>query len=151
MVFQCDFDRNAPMPKLPMPPMPEHRLFFYPHDAIEADYFLSGKRTTLAASTIVGPQVERLNISLGYRHTVIKVGFQPGALHRLLGVPMTELLRTEAFTASEILGNEIESVNEQLREATSIHQMIIVIELFPLTKMNTFKCKSPIDDVLAVY
>ncbi len=87
----------------------------------------------------MGPQTERLTLTMGYHHLVVKVGFQPGGLYRLLGIPMQELLRTEAFDASELLGNEINDINEQLREVASFAQMKMIVERYLLKKNKKSK------------
>lgn len=136
MVFYCQFDPSLPAPKIPMPPFPEQKIFFYPYDPVEADYFLSDKKMKLPPSTVVGPQPERVNIKLGHHHMVIKVGFKPGGLHRLLGIPMTELLRVEAFDARELLGPAVDLLNQQLSSCTDIKVMISLIESFLLKKIK---------------
>lgn len=136
------------MAQLPMPPVPEQRLFFYPYDSVEADYFLSDRKITLHTASLVGPQMQRVNIKLGYNHLVIKVGFQPGALHRLLGIPMTEMLQVEAFDARDVLGAGISSLNEQLKNARSYEGMKNCIEAFLLSRLHKVKALLPIDHIL---
>lgn len=90
----------------------------------------------LPPCAVVGPQLEPVKISLGHRHLVIKVGFKPGGLHRLLGIPMTELLRVEAFDASDLLGSSIDHLNKQLASCTDISMMIALIESFLCNKVE---------------
>lgn len=148
MILHCVFDKNNPLPQLPMPPLPEQRLFFYPYDAVHADYFLSNKKIQLHNASLVGPQMERVNIKLGHNHLVIKAGFQPGALNRLLGIPMTEFLQVEAFDARDILGKEIYSLNEQLKNAASYDAMKDCIDAFLLQRLHKVKEPQPIDQSL---
>ena len=148
MINQVDFDPLQPKCTFQFPPLPEHCLYFYPYDCMEVDHLMGRNKQKQPSSIVVGPQTKRLIITMGYRHLVIKVGFQPGGLYRLLGIPMQELLRTEAFDASELLGNEIKNVNEQLNEATSFAEMIIVIEGYLLNKIKKVKQQLPIDLVL---
>ena len=148
MVNQVDFDPAQPKPSIPFPPLPEHCLFFYPYDCMEVEYQGKNKKQNQASSIIVGPQTERLTIIMGYHHLVIKVGFQPGGLYRLLGIPMPELLRPEAFDASELLGNEVNDVNDQLREAASFVAMKGIVENYLLKKIRNVKQPLPIDAVL---
>lgn len=149
MIFQCDFDKSKPMPVLPMPPLPEHRLFFYPYDTVNADYFLSSRKISLHGASLVGPQLERLNIQLGYRHLVIKVGFQPGALSRFLGIPMTELLQVEAFNAADIMSNRVLQLNEELKNETCFNRMKSRIDTFLMERMGKVKAALPVDKALA--
>jgi AraC-like DNA-binding protein len=150
MILHCVFDKNNPLPQLPMPPLPEQRLFFYPYDAVKADYFLSNKKITLHNASLIGPQIERVNIKLGYNHLVIKIGFQPGALNRLLGIPMTELLQVEAFDARDVLGKEVHTLNEQLKNASSYDAMKNSIDDFLLQRLHKVKEQQPVDHSLAM-
>jgi len=120
----------------------------YPYDGLEVEH-LSGKgKEKQDSSIVVGPQTERLTITMGYHHLVIKVGFQPGGLYRLLGIPMQELLRPEAFEATDLLGNEINEVNEQLKAAASFVEMKGIVENYLLKKSRKIKQQLPIDSVL---
>ena len=148
MINQVDFNHSQPKPSFPFPPLPEHCLFFYPYDSMEVEYQGKNQRENQGSSIVVGPQTEKLTITMGYHHLVIKVGFQPGGLYRLLGIPMHELLRPEAFEASELLGNEINDVNEQLREAASFAGMKLIVENYLLRKIKKVKQQLPIDAVL---
>lgn len=148
MINQVDFSVCHPNPSFPFPPLPEHCLFFYPYDRMEVEYISKNKKEKLGSSVLVGPQTERLNISMGNHHLVIKVGFQPGGLHRLLGIPMHQLLRPEAFDASELLGNEINGISEQLREEASPQKMKAIVENYLLKKLDKVKQRLPIDYIL---
>lgn len=148
MINQVDFDPSLPKCTFSFPPLPEHCLYFYPYDCMEVDHLSGSKNQKQASSIVVGPQTKRLKITMGYHHLVIKIGFQPGGLYRLLGIPMHELLRTEAFTATELLGNDIKDVNEQLSEADSFTKMIQIIECYLLDKIKKVKQQLPIDFVL---
>jgi AraC-like DNA-binding protein len=147
MISKVSFNPLAPKPSFLFPPLPEQCLFFYPNDRMEVQY-AAGCTEKLAPCAIVGPQTAPLHITMGHEHLVIKVGFQPGGLHRLLGIPMHHLLRPEAFDAGELLGPEVYLVNEQLREATTYSQMQSIVERFLLKKQNALKQRLPIDQVL---
>lgn len=148
MINQVDFDPSQPKVTFQFPPLPEHCLYFYPYDCMEVDHLCGNNKQKQSSVIVVGPQTKRLTITMGYHHLVIKVGFQPGGLYRLLGIPMQELLRTESFDASELLGNEIKNVNEQLSAASSFAAMIMIIESYLLNKIRIVKQQLPIDFVL---
>lgn len=148
MINQIDFDPLLPKRTFPFPPLPEHCLYFYPYDCMEVDHLSGNNQQKQASSIVVGPQTKRLIITMGYHHLVIKVGFQPGGLYRLLGIPMQELLRTEAFDATELFGKEINDVNEQLSEAASFAGIIQIMESYLLNKIKNVKLQLPIDFVL---
>lgn len=148
MIHQVKFDALTGKPQFPVPPLPEHCLFFYIKDRPEAEDTASNKKETLSSALIVGPHVNRHIIEPGLDHLMIKVGFQPGGLYRFLGIPMTELLCQDSFDAVDLLGNEMEEVTDQLREASSFSNMELIVERFLLKHVNRLKPGLPIDRVL---
>lgn len=79
---------------------------------------------------------------------MIKVGFQPGGLYRLLGIPMNELLSSDAFNGVDMLGPKLKDVNEKLQETVSFTEMKLIVETFLLNRVNKLKQALPIDEVL---
>lgn len=150
MVFQHEFDPLEPVPSILLPPMPEQCLYFYPKDSVEACYLAEEKKLQLYACSLTGPQTSGVKLRLGYHHLVIKVSFQPGALFRLLGIPMNELLRIEAFDGVEVMGNTLRDLILRIQEAKSIADMITAIETYLLELRCHMKEKLPIDEVLPV-
>jgi len=148
MIDQIQFDANHIMKGFPVPPLPEQSLFFYVRDKTDVEDASTNKRETLSSCIVVGPNVNRHTIIPGCNHLVIKVGFQPGGLYRLLGIPMNELLCSEAFDGLDFWGREINETNEKLREATSFTEMKLIVEKFLLCYVNKLKQLLPIDDVL---
>ncbi|MDQ3395968.1 MAG: hypothetical protein M3512_17935, partial [Bacteroidota bacterium] len=118
--------------KFSIPPLPEHGLLFYVRDYSEVEYISTHKKETLSSSLVVGPQINRHTITPGRDHLMIKVGFQPGGLYRFLGIPMSELLCKDAFDGLELLGNEMNEIIDQLREALSFYEMKMIVERFLL-------------------
>lgn len=148
MIHQVAFDAAQPQVRFSVPPLPEHCLFFYIRDGSEAEDITTNKKETQAASIIVGPHTNRHIITPGRNHLMIKVGFQPGGLYRLLGIPMNELLGNDAFNGVDFLGNELNDVNEQLQEAVSFADMKRIVETFLLNRVTKLKLALPIDQVL---
>lgn len=147
MIFETMWDNAAAQPLL-MPPVAEHSLYFYPRDPVCAGYLLSGKKVILPESVLVGPQPGAVHIWPAGNHLVIKVGFMPGALHRLLHIPMTALLRTEAFDATELLGSMLQSLNDQLAHCNDLQSRINAIELFLIRQLIHLKAMRPVDIAL---
>ena len=83
-----------------------------------------------------------------YNNLTIKVGFQPGGLYRLLGLPLSEFSMDESFDSIDVFGKEIDFIAEQLREAVSYTQMVHIVEIFLLKKRGQLRSKLPIDSVL---
>ena len=61
---------------------------------------------------------------------------------------MSELLGKGAVDGPELLGNEINEVTDQLREADSFHKMKMTVENFLLKHLDRLKQILPIDRVL---
>jgi AraC-like DNA-binding protein len=129
-------------------PHPEQSLIFYVRDATNACYTSTDKKETLPYSILIGPNVNRLHITPGRDHLVVSVAFQPGGLYRFLGIPMSELLYKDGIDASELLGNEINEVTDQLREADSFYKMKMIVDNFLLKHVDKLKQILPIDYVL---
>lgn len=98
-------------------------------------------------SIIVGPQLSRVDLTMGHNMLVIMIGFQPGGMHRLLRLPMHEILDTP-IDSTLMLGKEIKKVTEQLNEAPGIEDMIKIIELYLLKKVKNLKSMLPFEEVL---
>ena len=148
MIHHVVVDAAQPLPSFSIPPLPEHCLFFYVRDSTDIEDIASNKRRTQSSSIIVGPNTVRHIITPGRNHLMIKVGFQPGALYRLLGIPMNELLSTEGFDSSDFLGSEMNEVNDKLKDAVSFTDMKTIIENFLLKRSGKLKQALPIDKVL---
>lgn len=131
-----------------IPPFPEQGITFYVRDLPDVEDMITGKREKLPAAIVIGPNLTRHHITPGHDHLMIKVGFEPGGLYRLLGIPMSELLCNDAFDGALLLGNEINQVNEQLRESNSFFKMKEIVENFLLKRVGKLKQTLPIDDVL---
>jgi AraC-like DNA-binding protein len=98
-------------------------------------------------SILVGPQLSRVDLTMGYDMLVILVGFQPGGMHRLLRIPMNELLDIP-IDSSLLLGREIAEVTEQLNAAPEVDKMVEVVEQYLLKKVKGLKSILPVEEVL---
>jgi AraC-like DNA-binding protein len=147
MVNSFQLDATNPRPTNPFPPQPEPCLYFYPHDKVLCRNYANGSTDELPQSHLVGPQLSRVDLTMGYNMLVIMVGFQPGGMHRLLRIPMHEM-RERSFDSTLILGNEIQMITEQLAEVTDSDKMIEIIELYLLRKARGLKRMIPIEEVL---
>ena len=149
MVFAEQFDNDQQPAEIPYPPLPEQSIFFYARMPIIATIHGSGKPITNPNSIIVGPQLQRVNIKLGSDHIVIRVGFHPGGLHRLIGLPMHEII-DEACDMAHFFHQQIQQVNEQLFNTLQFEEMIAVVEKFLLAKLHKVKAVTPFDHAMAV-
>jgi AraC-like DNA-binding protein len=148
MIHQMVFDEAKPQFNFSVPPLPEHCLFFYVQDSLDAEDMVTNKKETLSSSIILGPHTSRHIMTPGSNHLMIKVGFQPGGLYRFLGIPMNEFLCKDQFDAIDLLGNEVKEINDKLKYAISYTEMKTIIENFLLKHISKLKQALPIDKVL---
>ncbi len=148
MVFHVTLDASVERPVMSFPPLPENCLYFYPFETPEAEYLTQNKKVNLSSSIITGRQINRIHLKMMHHNLTIKVGFQPGGLYRLMGVPLNEFSMDESFDSTYMLDKEIAFITEQLREATAYDQMVSIIESFLLKKIRHLRSKLPIDSVL---
>jgi AraC-like DNA-binding protein len=149
MIHDVNFEKGDAR-TLSIPPLPEHCLMFYIRDRPDSESIATKKKEMLSSSIVIGPNINRHIITPGRNHLMIKVGFQPGGLYRLLGIPMNELQCKDAFDGMELLGNEMKQVDDQLREALSFRKMKIIVESFLLKHVGGLKQILPIDKVLTL-
>lgn len=147
MISRFQLNPSQLVPTSPFPPQPEHCLYFYPYNRVICRHYASNSTDTVPHSILVGPQLSRVDLTMGHDMLVIMVGFQPGAMHRLLHIPMTEMLNLH-LDATSILGREIEEVTEQLNEAAGIDKMVLIIEQYLLKKVKCLKAALPFETVL---
>lgn len=149
-VIHIQLDPATPpdqLPRKPYPPTTEQCLYFYPFDRPYSVRVGNESPDNAALSNIVGQQLTRYNITLNTNYLMLKVSFRPGALFRLLGVPM-HLLADGYADLEAITGKAVKEVNERLPEATTYAAMIRLIDEFLCRKAAQCRQDSlPIDRV----
>jgi AraC-like DNA-binding protein len=148
MIHEVKFDTMQPRVSFSVPPLPEHCLFFYIRDQTAVMDPSTNNKETHSSSIIIGPNINRHIITPGQNHLMMKVGFQPGGLYRLLGIPMKEFLGKDSIDCVELLGNQMNEVNDRLKYAGSFVEMKMIVENFLFTRLNKLKQSLPIDQVL---
>ena len=140
------YDNNLPI-SIPFPPQPEHCLYFYPYDKVTCQNYANDTINVLPQSILVGPQLSRVDLTMGSTMLVILVGFHPGGMHRLLRIPMEELLGS-SFDSTVLLGREIARVTEQLNETTDLEMMSDIVQRYLLQKVKNLKRELPVEQIL---
>ena len=150
MIQRVELDPSEPKLVLPMPPIQEQGIFFFPHDPVFQSELESGhKLIELPRIALVARRVNRLNVVMGYNHLVIKVGFQPGGLFRLLGIPMNEFPADNVpCESASLIDKEVPFILEQLNEAASFEHMVAILQKWMLGKLHRLKKELPIDRAL---
>jgi len=128
----------------PYPPTPLQSLMFYGEDRIAVRWPSQKNFSVQPDIVVVGPQYTRVNIMVRRRLRAVRVDFHPGGLHRLLHVPMVELF-DKGFDATDILGHEMKSVNEQIVNADNIDVAKVIVEKYLLSKVRRLKSPLPMD------
>jgi AraC-like DNA-binding protein len=147
MVSYFHHDNSSIKTSNPFPPQPEHCLYFYPWDKVTCRNYANGFIEEVPHSIIVGPQLSRVDLTMGNNMMVIMVGFHPGGMHRLLHIPMHELLG-RPIDSTLILGNIINEILEQLNATSDPDKMVDIIQLYLVKKASHLKRSLPIEDVL---
>ncbi|MBF9143900.1 AraC family transcriptional regulator [Hymenobacter properus] len=138
MLMHLRLPPHLPRVEKPFPATPEQCLFFYARDAVEVFHCARNEALTSPPSIILGPQLARVNLRMGHDQITIKVGFRPGGLFRLFGVPMWELL-DQTVDSTFVAGAEIRQINEELREMQEYSRMIGRVETYLLGKVAALK------------
>jgi len=147
-LIRYEFDRSRLGPTNPFPPQPEQCLYFYPYDRVRCRNYANQTLEELPHSILVGPQLHRVDLTMGHNMLVIIVWFLPGAMHRLLRVPMDEMLG-RPIDSTLLLGKEIDLVSEQLNNTIDFTVMIKIVESYLLKKAKGLKGTLPVEQVLA--
>jgi len=135
----------------PMPPAPQQCLYFYPRGGMRTFHHKENKFIALPNSILVGPQVSRLDLHFPAEHLVVCAAFWPGGLHRLLGVPVAEML-DYSVESRALLGPALGEVEARLAEAPDYATMLAVVEAYLLQMLRRLRphTERPIDRLLAV-
>jgi AraC-like DNA-binding protein len=128
-VIDFQFEAGTAIPVKMYTPRPEQCIQFYPKDTETVSYpgtalSIVGKKTTL-----VGLHNGISHRSVGREFLSIQVVFHPGALFRITGIPMQELMNAYV-DAEDIFNSDIRLVNEQLFHAGNYKEMVVIVEAF---------------------
>jgi AraC-like DNA-binding protein len=144
MIVHVEADRNSSPIIIPYPPTPQNSLFFYINDQISVQKDGDDRFLLQPRSVVVGPQLTRVTLDINKNHKAVRVGFHPGGLYRMLGIPMAEMV-DESYDATDVFGNELREVNNRLQDAGSFDEIHVVIERFLLHKLKALKRALPFD------
>ncbi len=147
LIAHFRFDKDQEIPLKPYSPKPEQTITFLPRGNLTINNPLTGETQLAPVTSICGQQVSRYNFHLTSEYLMLRVHFQPGALFRLLGIPLSEF--TDCwFDAQSVLGREIADVNERLANCLNYTQMIGHVEEYLLSKLKNSQADThPLDQV----
>ena len=129
-IVGCTFPNT--MQQLPVKayyPKAENCLSFFPKDLEKIEYGFDGKLIPCNLTRLYGQHNISTNRHVGRDFMVFQIQFQPGALARLTGMPMS-LLTNTFIDAETAFSKEIRSVSERLSYTKHYTEMIPIVEGF---------------------
>jgi len=144
LIFRADLRHFETNVICPFPPTPQNYIYFYLNDPLCVQK--NGQKDFIKkpVSITVGPQLTRVNLSVGKDHFMLGVIFHPGGLYRLLGFPMGKIY-DEDVDSYALFGNAITIIYERLKGAQSWLEMKNIVEAFLLFKIERLKAALPFD------
>ncbi len=133
----------------PYPPSPFQSLIFYCNDPVSMGRPGSDDFEKQPLIMFNGPQLSRVNVKVHKQLRSIRVDFLPGAMYRILGIPMHELA-DGGFAALDFFDAGMQSVNEQLQHLANIEEGKNIVEEFLLNRIGGFKQILPFDAAIRV-
>lgn len=142
------FDEKQSIPFKPYSPKPEQTITFLPKGKLTISDPVTGEMRVSPVISICGQQVSRYNFYLSSEYLMLRVHFHPGALYRLLRVPLNEFTNCW-FDATDVINNEIVDVNERLGNCLNYVQMIAVVEDYFVKKIRKTTASTHLLDNIA--
>lgn len=128
-IVHLKFEQGQPVPFKAYPPRPEQCLAFYPYDTETVEYKNTGKQVKNLPVVLYGQFSEVTHRMIGNNFLVFQIIFNPGALHRLTGIPSAEITN-QYLDAETFFSAEIKIINEQLHYASGYKAMIDIADTF---------------------
>ena len=147
LVAHFIFDKDQDIPFKPYSPKPEQTITFLPKGKLTVRNPLTGETQVAPPASICGQQVSRYNFYLSPEYLMVRVHFHPGALFRLLRLPLFEFT-DYWFDAASVIGAEILEVNDRLANCLNYSQMVETVEHYLIRKIRQVTAEAhPLDKV----
>ncbi|PZV77626.1 helix-turn-helix protein [Algoriphagus aquaeductus] len=140
-------ESNAPPLVGQYPPTPQHCIFLYIKEKFKAKKITDLDYQVRPRAVVVGPQITRMELAVENDHRVAIIGFMPGGLYRLIGIPMEEIF-DDGFDAFELIGNDINELVDRCSEINDLGKIHVCIENYLLGRLTKVKEQLPIDRAL---
>lgn len=139
---------QSPQLILPLAPVPETCLYFYPRSPLQIQ-LANGQFYTAPDNVLLGQATARVNLLIPSDYLMFKVWLQPAGFFRLFGMPMT-LFAGGQEEMQSVLGSDIKPVREGIEQAQTFQEMVAIMDTFLLKRVDTYKVrKHPIDQVIS--
>lgn len=150
LVLHMRFGKDISSPIKAYPVNPEEGMTFVIRGTKTAETVETGEFKIRPKTCIFGLPTTRQNLHLPSEYMMVHVRFHPGAIHKLLRIPMYELLH-QYVEAQTILGREIDDVEDQLSNATTYDELPLILDRYFTKKVTRVKFGfEPIDRVGSV-
>lgn len=133
----------------PYPPSPFQSLIFYCNDPVSMGRTGSAGFEMQPLIVFTGPQFSSVNIKVHKQLRAIRVDFLPGAMYRIVGIPMHELT-DGGFDALDFFDAGMQSVNERLQHLSTMEEGKNIVEGFLLNRISGFRQLLPFDAAMRV-
>jgi AraC-like DNA-binding protein len=149
LVLHTKFDAGI-VPVKAYPVNPEEGITFVIRGSFSGKTLETGELKIRPQTNIFGLATSRQDLYLTSEYLMIKVYFKPGGLHKLLGIPMYELLH-QYIEGRAILGKEISEIEDRLENAKTYDELAQIIDNYFIKKVRQIKLDlEPIDKIGAM-
>lgn len=129
LIAHFRFDVGRPIPHKCYAPKPEQGFTFFVRGRPRIVDLLTDEVREAPPVAIFGQQMKRCDVHLDAEFLMFRVHFQPGALFRLLGIPLYEF-GEDYFDAELVLSSEVRDVSDRLATARSYTEMVEAVESY---------------------
>jgi AraC-like DNA-binding protein len=145
-IIHLQFDPLRPVPSKQRSPKPEQKIVFYLKGLPTFHNPATGNSQSPPPVAIISHQSDQKTIKLTRDFFAFIIFLQPGALHRLIHLPMMELLN-QPVDAELFFGTVVRSVRDKLAVAASSSSMIAIAEEFLLLQFTRAGGPNSIDKI----
>jgi AraC-like DNA-binding protein len=147
LLLHFDFKQLTASPTKLYYPQAEQCLTFNPKGRLTSVNLQTGDKLHRSYSYLNQQQTSSYQLHFDEDYLMLKVVFQPGALFRLLGIPLSAF-ENQYIDAELVIPAEVRLVNEQLANANSYAGMIQIVERYLAGKIKTVKLeRHPLDKI----
>jgi AraC-like DNA-binding protein len=129
LIAHFRFDQDSTPPRRRYVPKPEQGLTFFVRGRPSMMNPITGEVDTAPAVAPFGQQALRCDVQLACEFLMLRVHFHPGALFRMLNVPLYEF-GAGYLDAAAVLGQDIRDVSDGLATARNYAEMIARVESY---------------------
>jgi AraC-like DNA-binding protein len=135
LIAHFRFDPGQPIPHKRYAPKPEQGVTFFVRGRPCLVDPLTDEVRVAPSVAVFGQQMKRCDVHLAPEFLMFRVHFQPGALFRLLRIPLYEF-GEDYFDAELVLSREVRDVSERLATARSYTAMVEAVEAYLVRSMT---------------